>query len=58
MRAEPYAVKALPVCHFLRLTNHLERKKKTMIVQNNIKHINRIGLAAAKAAANLLHVGF
>ena len=25
---------------------------KTMIVQNNIKHINTIGLAAAKAAAN------
>ena len=25
---------------------------KTMIVQNNIKHINTIGLAAAKTAAN------
>ena len=25
---------------------------KTMIVQDNIKHINTIGLAAAKAAAN------
>ena len=25
---------------------------KAMIVQNNIKHINKIGLAAAEAAAN------
>ena len=25
---------------------------KTMIVQNNIKHVNTIGMAAAKAAAN------